>query len=365
MRRSVYSIVFVVSIFALQACSSSSLDKMISFIDVGGSLAVTEKGLPANLIEIKKIVNIPLTDSTLLKYSVLDELNRDDAIISSDTRVLLIDMEKSEVLLSLSRQGNGPQEYLEVGHVSANWEKQELYVFDIQKRHANVYSFKGDFLRAIRPPGDPCGEVTSFGDVLVWGMMSHGESIPWLYITDEEGHRVDSSKSMAPVTKSFMSFSPSLVKNGLDLLFQTFNSDTLFKISEEKITPVIILSRGKKKMPLEYYSSYDLYYRYGDEYIVFGPCVVSEDLLFLEYDYHKTHYLDIWSMVSGQLVARRTLQRPGDLKGFPIVFEGETRYFWPNLTNGNYLVGLDSTKEDSIELIVAEKTHLKGINENE
>lgn len=353
MRRSVYLIFFAASIFALQACSSSSSQKKISFIDVVGSLSVPERDLPAGLISIQTIVSIPLMDSTLLKYPVLYELNRNEAIISSDSRVLLIDTEEGKVLLSLCRQGNGPQEYVEIGNVSADWEQQELYVFDLQKRQALVYSFKGDYLRTVRPPRNACAGVNSFGNGLVWEMMSHGETTPWIYITDQEGHLVDSSKSMAPLTRSFMSFSPSLVKNGKDLFFMTFNSDSLYKISGYSMVPEMILSRGKKKMPIEYYSRYDLYYKYGKEYIVFGKYVVSEDLLFLEYDYKSAHYLDIWSPISGQLIARRKLLLPEDSKGFPVTFDGEIRYFWPNWAQGNYLVELDSSSE-SMELIVAE-----------
>lgn len=322
-------------------------------MDLAGSLSVSERNLSADLIEIKKIVSIPLTDSTLLNYAFLSEMNGNNVILSSDSRVLIIDMAENKVLLSLNRKGNGPQEYIEIGNVSADWDQQELFVFDIQKQHVNVYSFQGDYLRTIPAPNNECSGVNNSGNNLIWEMMGHQKSLPWLYYTDKKGHLVDSSRIRTPKTNLLMFFSPSVIKNGEDVFIQTFNSDTLYSLSKGQIIPAIVLSRGRKNMPLSYYSNYELYSRYYFNYIIWGPYVVTEDLIFLEYDYHKVHYQDIWNQVNGRLIARRILQNPEDSKGFPISYDGQTLYFWPSRANGNSLVGLESAS-DSIELVVAE-----------
>lgn len=344
-----HSISFV-SILAglLVFCGCVKPSSTIPVLDIEGHLNIRASSPKEDILQVESPVHISLPDSLLLRFPAIAGADNKLMALFDDSKIVLVDLSEGRAVQAVSRKGNGPEEYLDIGGVSVAWEDRELLVFDIQKLRTQVYSFEGEYKRTIHSPSKACSGVSRVGSRLFWTVASRGKPLPAYYVTDLDGVLTDSSKTHFPrFRSSFMSLSSTLLsgKTEYDSLLLQVWSDTVYRVTpKEPDSPLLVISLGEKGMPLKYLEQYETYRKNIDGSIIPEGWSFVNPYLFLGYYYGQKAYRDIWDIRNQTLVGRNILSEQN--------YASDTS-FWPSFCSSDGILYSVSDKTSGLAIISA------------
>ena len=320
----------------------------IPILDIEANLKVSAFSPKEGILQVAEPIYIPLPDSILLGSPIITDEHNDIVVLHDDSKIVMADLREGRVIQAISRKGNGPEEYLDIGGVSVAWEDRELLVFDIQKLRTQVYSFEGEYKRTIHSPSKACSGVSRVGSRLFWTVASRGKPLPAYYVTDLDGVLTDSSKTHFPrFRSSFMSLSSTLLsgKTEYDSLLLQVWSDTVYRVTpKEPDSPLLVISLGEKGMPLKYLEQYETYRKNIDGSIIPEGWSFVNPYLFLSYYYGQKAYRDIWDIRNQTLVGRNILSEQN--------YASDTS-FWPSFCSFDGILYSVSDKTSGLAIISA------------
>lgn len=320
----------------------------IPILDIEANLKVSAFSPKEGILQVAEPIYIPLPDSILLGSPIITDEHNDIVVLHDDSKIVMADLREGRVIQAISRKGNGPEEYIDIGGVSVAWDNHELLVFDIQKQRAQVYSFEGMFKRTIPSPDKACSGIHRVGDHLFWNVASRGKPLPAYYVTDRDGALTDSSSTyFPPFRSSFMSLSSMLLMEDAkreSLLLKVW-TDTVYRVTLNKPDmPLLVISLGEKGMPLKYLAQYETYRRYIDDSIIPAGWSFVGTYLFFGYYYRQRFYKDIWDVQNQTLVGRNILSEQN--------YASDTS-FWPSFCSSDGILYSVSDKTSGLAIISA------------
>lgn len=232
---------------------NSSLENPV--IDV--RTALQKETLISLKSDVERIEYIPLetTDSCLISNLLSLQISKDFLFMynGKSKQVFQFDR-KGKFVRQVSRWGNGPGEYGQVGDLAIDNERGELYIIQYGGS-ALVYSFDGNFLRSDSIT-QQAGGMHMFPDgkqALKGLVMTPIQQAPWAGALKTKNGSLQAAKSLYPKDlkpdvcyMKEICFSPS----SEGVLFFTSCNDTVFRITDLGIEQAFVL---KRKNEPDYY----------------------------------------------------------------------------------------------------------------
>ncbi len=325
------------------ACSGGESD--VPTLDIAGALERGEIPLPENILRPDKSLTIPLLDSLFVGASNIAGVKDGKMIVYDAERILVLDLDAGCPMYGINRKGNGPEEYLDIGDLSIDWEAEEILVFDLHRKRVQVYSLEGTYRRTIPAPDRSCCGVYVAANTLFWPTSAGEKSIPSAYYTDKEGHLKDSSSTRnVEIRSTFMSLFNS-IGGGDDgsVIMRKACSDTLFRMTPGKEEePALVAHSGEKGMSAASWENFQTYRRDAAKCINPDKQLWSRSFFFYNYFYKNKAYFDIWDIRSKKLLGRKIATGPDDLTGF----------FWPSYSSDEGLLYALEEDADGLQIFV-------------
>lgn len=327
----------------------------VPVVNLAAHIQAPAKSIGNDVLQVERIIDIPLAACPFRGIPVIEEIGDRIGLLADDSGVLILDVRSGQVLGSILHKGNGPGEYVSIDGVASSGNGEEIFVFDSQKHRAQVYGLDGVFRRSTPAPAIRCqGSIAASGGRLYWATTTRGASVPAYYVTDMQGHPVDSSRSRTRDQQSaFMIFSNGLFSGaGESLFLQKPFCDTLFRVSDSGVDqPVLVMDFGSKAMPEKYMVDYNLYYENEGKYAHLQTVRWSPPHLFVSYVYIDRAYHEVWDVERKETLFRFIETENNPFYGIPLEYEGEEVLFWPRFIATDGLVYGMEERPESIRLI--------------
>lgn len=284
----------------------------------------------SKLFEVIGGIQIEESDESVFSYISVEGLVGDDIVLHDlmpSKRICVID-NRGKVVSVVSRQGRGPQEYLEIGNLAVDESRRMLYVQDVaSKKEIYRYSFDGTFCGAVPLKYLPSGMLINDGYLYVTNLPGATSSYS-VYSLDDMELKYESS-ILKETRKTAMVYYDKIFELDGSVFYQQALTNTVYKINQDRMTPFLCIDHGKYTMPLKYLSSIDLIDRHERSYINGYSYNMSTDYLFAEYYYGNKRYFDIWKYKEGKLIYHHKADIFNNRPGFPITVNGQTVRAWP------------------------------------
>ena len=146
MKKLFYSAVFMLALIAISCGDAEQKTSAIPQIDVRTSYP--EKVIC--LQDVADVSYIPLDskDDILFRGHVRSFSDKGIVILDDQNHALLFFDKQGKFLHSISRRGQGPEEYSMMFNALVDWDKKEVFVFDSANK-IMVYSLDGAFKRKL------------------------------------------------------------------------------------------------------------------------------------------------------------------------------------------------------------------------
>lgn len=251
--------VMVLSVLLLFGCSGKQVDN--GFDDLMTIPVPVVDYTPFDLSELSKdafYVELATADSCLVgDVDKLFYINH-QIVVGSDHNSILFFNEDGTFSHKLSRQGNGPEEYLRISDFDIHRDSRVISVLDTRKRQILEYGWEGDFLRkadldfwaiGIQPLNDSLCVLYS-GNQL--SGENHCKFAAYDFSSSSVRNRfysIDERKSSYLHIHSANNFS----RCGEDVLFGEMYNDTIYSVTSSGCIPSYYMDFGDNKVPPSFY----------------------------------------------------------------------------------------------------------------
>ena len=143
MKRIIYSVAMLLALLVTSCEDNSRKTSDLPQIDMNAEYPEKEICLQ----DVAEVSYIPLettNDFLLADVAKLEMVSSKGVVCVSDQKVFLF-LPDGRTKALINKKGEGPGEYSYVHYVSADWEREEIYVHDIHQKAMLVYSFEGKF----------------------------------------------------------------------------------------------------------------------------------------------------------------------------------------------------------------------------
>ena len=243
-------------------------------------------------------------------------------IILSDFVNIVVTDRNGEFLTKIGREGQGPAEYVQIGHVSIDVKKQQVYVYDGQTRYIKRYDYNGTFLgNVFRNNAKYASSVNFYNDSCYITQGGGGFSgIPESILKEFFGYALidtlsnfydnsrtvnlsqlvkqDGSRYSAYVYGFGMAFSANRV-----LLNEAGLSDTIYTISDNTIIPRYLFDYGDEKPDITklYSGDQDIRFYEQENYIfIMDPVYETSRYVFTRFSKKGKKYILLHDKVKGK-----------------------------------------------------------------
>ena len=296
-------------------CNSCNLEpepKQTNIKKISIEIEVAESSMFVNLIDTSTITYIRLHTS---KESLLGEIKKlhifNEKYVFVSNKLCVFNKGGS-FLFGLNKQGRGPGEYLHLTDAYIDSE-DNIYILDRRGRKILKYDEKGDHLITMKT-GLIGLSFTKLNDD-IWAIYSGSEK------TEESLYRVNFySESMEKIIDGTQIITDeeykwmhilendNFTKSPVSHLYKSVFNDTLYSISKNKISPIVILDWHENKLPEHYLkknyeSIVEFFQDVKDKGYIFGiqSFHSTEDHLCFSFVRNQTYYLALYNWETEEL----------------------------------------------------------------
>lgn len=327
---------FVLSLVSLSvSCSKNNSEgESLIVLPLAQSINVVKSRLDGtNIIKQHRVIPLETSDSVLVGVGRIHNVTDDHIILTDNNTVYVFAMTDGHLINKFNREGNGPGEYLSIKSLAYNFVDSTIYIYDYNKKNMNVYSSKGKSLAQFN--NDSIGDFT---------IDREGQFIATYRPFQKWHHLIGVYNSEWKAQASFIDNPP--LGDRIVNLWPTYSiyefngkpyvnlSDTLYRISTEIITPVIVLDKASLTPPEDVL----LNIRRKNErnkYIWGDYGYWAGDYYFLYYVYNNAAYYDLWKTSTRDLLYRNIRISQEKKEGIPINLNGKIVYLWPSYVKDN------------------------------
>lgn len=262
-------------------------------------------------------------------------------IVTQDVDKLCFFDKKGAFLSTISRKGNGPEEYTSISNCWIDFNKKEAHVHDFHRKSIKKYDFSGNFIEE-----KPSINLYSFTELNPDEFIAYNEASSDFKFTiyDKKWNIKDSLFARKEEkTKDFIVLK-NFQKNGSDVFF--YDESFLYECKNKEILPKLFLEKGDLKIPNEV--MYDIKRKKERHKYIWGDFVIlAENYLFVDFYYNNKKYYDIWNVKNQKLLYRNILSSPNDPLGIRISINGKEVNGWIKYFENNTLYFLISEHTQS------------------
>lgn len=317
------------------------------------------------IVDLEQSISSSDSDSRIMPELVLDniiETNLGDEMhsklrikahsdslfyLSDNSKIFLINRRDGKMKNVIDRQGRGPGEYLSPSGIALS--DSMVVVSDVMGRRVLEYSFDLDTCHAtIDVPNLGAIKRLQNGNWVVSYTSVPSDKTSKLQVYSSESEFIRESEIRPIEIESPMVRLDYLTGFGDDTYYIPAYSDTLYIVTSEVDVPLMLIDCGKYKMPLEYYSSLDLFDSHCYDYIQNIEFLISSNNLFISYHYNQHVYYTIWDL-NGLLLYSYNVSYENYKSGMPFRVGNQLVYLWPSYSIGNNIYCVLS-EEESIKL---------------
>ncbi|MEM9885012.1 MAG: 6-bladed beta-propeller [Bacteroidota bacterium] len=255
--------IFFFLVFLFTACSDSV---SISYDVIDVNPDAQKSTLFSEIFKEVKYVRLEDTNPLIGTIGKILVLKDKYIIKSSAPDIIFIFSKDGKLINKIDSEGEGPEEYSSIKDIAYDSVKEEIIILDRKKFKLMNFDLNGKFIKSSSLPF----YVSSFWNTENRYMLYCGAEITpnndtRLIVTDKEVSKVDREfLKINPKQARFLNFFDrnNFVEFGDSIRFFYGFNDTIYNISERKITPRFIVDFGSYSLPSgvmnrDYESSYD------------------------------------------------------------------------------------------------------------
>lgn len=316
-------------------------------------------------INLERAINSPISKGPIKSYLVYDnilEIDLGDELfrnlfvkahsekllyLTDYSKILIINTERGSVENVINRRGRGPGEYMFPSSIVTT--DSSVVLTDIVQRRIIEYVTDMNICKNTIPTNNIAAVVPIDKENWAVSYINTPERTSSLSIYSKDGKLVRESVIKNNYVESPNIRTDYLAKYKSDVYYMPAYSDTLYIVDSSIDTPVYVFHSGKYKMPMENYASLDVFYEHFNDYIQNIDYVISDDRIYVTYNYDSNVYYDIYRN-DGVLLYHYKVPQESLNKGFPYTLNGTTVYLWPKYAVDNRLYCvLDSNEAQRLQ----------------
>ncbi len=328
-------VVFAAAICALAVSCSGERVADQAVIPLGLSIGeVRGETLGANVVKSHRIIPLETSDSVLLsERPIISDISERHILMTDQGTVWFFDPVDGSLISKFNRRGNGPGEYLFIFSAAIDPAGEKVYILDNQKRMVNVYTPQGRSLEQF-----PNDSITFFTIDREGRFIASNRTFDkWrtlVGIYDNDWTPLASHLYNPPLDGRNVRLWPSYPVNIFNGDPHIARADTLFRISTESATPVLVLDKGSLRAPEELTLTVGRD-KEKETYIMGDYGYLAGDYYFCSYYYRRTIYYDLWRASTGELIGRNVRTGPEQPEGLAFELDGKRVHAWPRYVKGN------------------------------
>ena len=151
-----YLFLILFLIVSLSTCSFPEKDVLFEYsLEDISAINLNEEYPLDSLVDEMTVIPLETKDYCLINDVTFLKESKDYYFVYTEKTSRLFQFDKSgRYVATISRKGQGPEEYLSVKKIMLDEDNQELYLMDYMGRKMKVFGFDGSFLRAFPLPED-------------------------------------------------------------------------------------------------------------------------------------------------------------------------------------------------------------------
>ena len=329
--------IFLLITFLSFSCSNGKIDREdVIIIPLVQSLSQSKVGENCgDIVKEYRIIPLETSDSVLLSDGLYIYNIADSQIVLTDyNSVYFFRLTDGRFSHKFNKKGNGPGEYISISDLIYDSDHQKIYIHDFNKRTINVYSQLGTPLSQFRNDSIASMRQNKEGQFIV-SYASFEKNRHLIGIYDSNWQHIGSYMENTTDNNVFGLYNISTINlfNGDPYIYM---ANTLYQISTEGVSPVLILNKGLLGLPDEIAS--DIRRKNERNKYIWGDYgYLSGNYYFLFFVYNEQSYFDLWDTSSRSLLCRNIVTRPGETGGLPFVLSGKRIYAFPKFVQNNRL----------------------------
>ncbi len=327
--------VLIALMFAVGVSCSGGETSDFAVIPLGRSIGqTTPTPVGADMVESYRVIPLETSDSVLLSGRPLFSDVSDSRIVLTDVgTVWFFDPADGSLISKFNRRGNGPGEYNMLMNATMDPSGEKVYVYDRNRANVNVYSTEGRSLAQFSNDSIDSFTIDRQGRfVASYRSFDKYRSLVGIYDSD-----------WTPLATHL--YNPPLDGRKVDLwpmyAINIFNgephierADTLYRISVESATPVLVVDKGglapSEELTLSVGRDDEKENRIMNNY-----GYLAGDYYFVSYYYRRARYQEMWNVATGELVYRNEQTGPEIPEGIAFELDGKIVHAWPRFAKDN------------------------------
>jgi hypothetical protein len=321
----------------LSACKNNSSEFPV--IDLENSIDTKN----INKMDWKKIsenidsIQLETSESCLLVTPRIIDVTKSIIVVEDRSVLYLFDTKNGRLVQKIDRKGGGPEEYHSIMDVIVDQNKSLLYINDTDKGKIFIYSFKAKFVKSLDINFISSFNLTENNDFVVcFNPVKQKKKLVGFYDKTWKNtiNLFDSKDSKDILNKGFIFFN-TIKTIGDKTYFKDEFSDTLYAIKNHIANPILVVSKGKYKIPKSI--AVDFSKRQERINYIFGEYgQIVNNYYFLAYCYQNQIISDVWDIKTSKLLYRNIAMNKLEY-GFPLKFKSEEIYVWPNYVDEEFI----------------------------
>lgn len=303
------------------------------------------ESLPVKPLQSTQIIPLEFTEKSILQNINIEGITNQYIAISDVNNLYFFDTQGT-FLSSISRKGNGPEEYIDITYSWIDFSKKEAHLYDLHRKSIKKYDFSGNFIEEKKSIHLMSFTELNPNEFIAYnGTHSNFE----FAIYDKKWNIKDSiiQRKEKVDTKDF-SVIKSFQKSNDNVFF--YDKSIIYECKNKEIFPKIFLEKGNLQIPDEV--MYDIKRKKERQQYIWGDFVtLAGDYLFINFYYDNKKYYDVWNVKNQKLLYRNIMSSPNDLSGITISVNGKEVRGWIKYFEDNALFfTISENEQEKLEI---------------
>lgn len=297
-----YSLGF--SLLLLAACSGEKAsDEKVYTLNIDGSIEHFQKDYTSEaykpLFKNPKTLQLETKDECLLSgFAHVIDVTPKYIVVGDNQKFFFFDAHSGAYLSKIDRKGDGPEEYSFLGSRFFDDENNLLYLKD--KKKIKSYKPDGTFVREFSLDSINGFTRTPDGYWAIYGREYQEQHLAAFLDKDWKVKRTYFPNLKTGPEKADIYILPRF--HGIDNKAYILLNDTLFTNKKDQLLPVVIINRGKLKMPDEVLGDFQRFMNEGQKYIQMDGAYILKDYMLYTFTLDRGRHSTVWDLETGELL---------------------------------------------------------------
>lgn len=211
---------------------------------------------------------------------------------------------EGKIISHFSHVGNGPGEYVYLTHIGYDARDSVIWVFDNGNQRIISYDIKGNYQESLSTKDLFYGNVKYIGREKI--IVKEASGTHQISIFDKDLNLVQQKLPFSPSFSDKMKlalFLTASTTRNVNTLNQIHN-DTLFAFSDTSEEPLLVLEKGKYKMPDSELINFIKLREKRNDFVTIGSIDCFSNYALIKYIYNGNSYINVWDTEKEELICK-------------------------------------------------------------